>query len=128
MIASAGSPTMPCAGHAAAQPALELLHPFLGALEPHRPAQFLGLAAGKPGRHHRHAQQLFLEERHPQRAREDGLERRMRIHDVFHALPPLQIGMHHLPDDRPGPDDRDFDHDVVEALRPQPRQRRHLRT
>ena len=127
MIASAGSPTMPSPRHAAAQPALDLLHALLGALEPHRPAQLFGLAAGEPGRHHRHAQQLFLEERHPQRPRQDGLERRMRIHDVLHALPPLQIGMHHLPDDRTGPDDRDFDDDVVEALGPQPRQRRHLR-
>ena len=27
----------------------------------------------------------------------------------------------------PGPDDRDFDDEIVERLRPQPRQHRHLR-
>ena len=30
---------------------------------------------------------------------------------------PLQIRMHHLPDDRPGPDDRHLDDEVVEASR-----------
>ena len=35
--------------------------------------------------------------------------------------------MHHLPDDRPGPDDRHLHDEVVELLRLQPRQRRHLR-
>ena len=34
--------------------------------------------------------------------------------------------MHHLSDDRPGPDDRHLDHQVVEALGPHARQRRHL--
>ena len=28
----------------------------------------------------------------------------------------IEIGMHHFADDRPGPDDRDFDHEVVELL------------
>ena len=50
----------------------------------------------------------------------------MRIRDRLEPLPPLQVGMHHLADDRSRPDDRDFDDDVVETLRPQPRQRRHL--
>ena len=35
--------------------------------------------------------------------------------------------MHHLADDRPGPDDRDLDDQVVEALGLHARQRRHLR-
>ena len=35
--------------------------------------------------------------------------------------------MHHLPDDRPRPDDRDLDDEIVEAGRLEPRQRRHLR-
>ena len=51
----------------------------------------------------------------------------MRIDDRLLPLPPLQVGMHHVADDRPRPDDRHLDDDVVEALRLEPRQRRHLR-
>ena len=35
--------------------------------------------------------------------------------------------MHHLPDDRAGADDGDFDDEIVEAVGLEPRQRRHLR-
>ena len=35
--------------------------------------------------------------------------------------------MHHLALDRPGPDDRHLDHEIVEAARLQPRQHAHLR-
>ena len=38
-----------------------------------------------------------------------------------------QIGMHHLSLDRSRPHDRDLDHEIVEFLRAQPRQHRHLR-
>ena len=48
---------------------------------------------------------------------QDRLERRVRIGDRLAAGAPVQIGMHHLPDDRPGPDDRDLDDEVVEASR-----------
>ena len=51
----------------------------------------------------------------------------MRIRHRFLSPPALQIGMHHLADDRSRPDNRDLDDDVVEGFRPQPRQRRHLR-
>ena len=51
----------------------------------------------------------------------------MGIRHGLDALPPLQIRMHHLPDDGAWPDDRDFDDDVVEPLRAKPRKRRHLR-
>ena len=106
MIRSAVSPVMPLLRHPLAQLHFDLLHPLLGALEAHRAPQLLGLAAGEPGGHHRHPQQLLLEERHAERAREHRLERRMQRH---HRLPPgaaIQIRMHHLPDDRPGADDR----------------------
>ena len=43
------------------------------------------------------------------------------------AAPALEIGMHHVADDRAGADDRDLDDEVVEMLGPKPRQRRHLR-
>ena len=51
----------------------------------------------------------------------------MRVANRFAAGAPVQIGMHHLPDNRPGPDDRHFDDDVVEAGRLEAGQRRHLR-
>ncbi len=35
--------------------------------------------------------------------------------------------MHHLADDRPGTDERDLDDQIVEMIRPEPGQRRHLR-
>ena len=69
----------PLPRHAGAQLPFDLLHALLGSLEAERAAQLLGLAAGKSGRHHRHPQQLLLEERHAERARQDRLERRMRI-------------------------------------------------
>ena len=68
------------ARHAVAQLHFDLLHPLLGSLEADRAAQLLGLAAGESGGDHRHAQQLFLKQRHAERARENRLERRMRMY------------------------------------------------
>ena len=113
--------------HAVAQLDFDLLHPPLGSLEPERAPQLFGLPAGEAGRHHRHAQQLLLKERHAERPRQDRLERRMRIGDRLPSGAPVQIRMHHLPDDRPGTDDRHLHDDVVEAGRLETRQRRHLR-
>jgi hypothetical protein len=42
-------------------------------------------------------------------------------------LPAAQIGMHHVALDRARPHDRDFDDEIVEFLRLQTRQHRHLR-
>ena len=101
--------------HALAQLHFDLLHPLLGSLEAHRAPQLLGLAAGEAGGHHRHPQQLLLKQRHAERAREDRLERRMRVAHRLAPRAPVQIRMHHLPDDRPGPDDRHLHDEVVEA-------------
>ena len=127
MISSAASPEIPCRAIPARSFAFDLLHALLGSLEAERAPQLLGFSAGEARRHHRHAQQLLLEQRHAERPRQDRLERRMRVLTGSTPLPPLQVRMHHLPDDRAGPDDRDLDDDVVEPLRTQPRQRRHLR-
>ena len=51
----------------------------------------------------------------------------MRVAHRLAARAAIQIRMHHLPDDRPGPDDRHLHDDVVERVGLQPRQRRHLR-
>ncbi len=113
--------------HSIAQLPLDLLHAALGALEAERAPQLLRLTAAEPRRDHRHPQQLFLKQRNAERALEDRLQRRMRIRHGLVAAPPPQIGMHHVADDRSRPDDRHFDDDVVEGLRLEPRQRRHLR-
>ena len=115
MICSAASPVIPCRAMPVAQLHLDLLHPPLGPLEAERAPQLLGLPAGEPGGHHRHPQQLLLKQRHAERPRQDRLERGMR---VAHRLAPgaaVQIRMHHLPDDRPRPDDRHLHDEVVEA-------------
>ena len=113
--------------HPVAQLHFHLLHPPLRSLEAERAAQFLRLAAAETGGDHGHAQQLLLEQRHAQRARENRLERRVR---VGHRLAPgtaVQKRMHHLSHDRPRPDDRHLHHDVVKLLRPESGQARHLR-
>ncbi len=51
----------------------------------------------------------------------------MRVGHRFAPRAPVQVRVHHLPDDRPGPDDRDLHDDVVEGRRLEARQRRHLR-
>ena len=51
----------------------------------------------------------------------------MRVADLFAPGPAIQIGMDHLPHDRSGPDDCHLHDDVVERLRLEARQRRHLR-
>ena len=51
----------------------------------------------------------------------------MRVGDSLASLPPLQIRMDHVADNRPGPDDGNLNDDVVEALGTHSRQARHLR-
>jgi hypothetical protein len=89
--------------------------------------QVFGLAARESRRDHRNPQQLLLEQRDAERPFQHRLERRMRIDDRLAAGAPIQIRMHHLPDDRPRADDRNLHDKVVETRRLQPRQRRHLR-
>src|SRR5439155_11812290 len=97
------------------------------ALEAHGAAELLGLAAGEARHRHRDAEELLLEERHAERARQDGLERGVR---VAHWLAPgaaLQVRVHHLPDDRPRADDRHLDDEIIEPFGPHARKSRHLR-
>src|SRR5262245_18200086 len=74
-----GSAVDALAGHAGAELLLDRGHAGLAALEAEGPAELLGLRPGKAGRDHGHAPELLLEERHAQRAAEDGLETRVRI-------------------------------------------------
>ena len=91
-------------GHALAQQPFELLHALFGSLEAHGAAQVFRLAAGETGHRHRHAQQLFLEQRHAERALQDRLEQRMIVGDQLAAGAAIEIRMHHLPDDGAGTD------------------------
>src|SRR5207302_1980878 len=93
----------------------DLLHAPFRSLETERAPQLLRLAAAEAGGDHRHAQQLLLEQRDAERAREDRLERGMRIYHRLAAGAAIQVRMDHLPDDRTGPDDRHFDDDVVKG-------------
>ena len=51
----------------------------------------------------------------------------MDVRDFLFAVAAPQVRVHRTALDRAGPDQRDFDHEVVEHARPQARQRRHLR-
>ena len=51
----------------------------------------------------------------------------MDVGDLLLAVAAPEVRVHRAALDRAGPDQRDFHHEVVEAARPQPRQRRHLR-
>ena len=110
----------------------------------HRLAQLVGLAAGEFGSDHGDAHRLLLEQRYTQRLVEDaaklvrvavlgggggkrhveGLARRLRL-PAQQAV--AQIRMDHLALDRARSDDRDLNDQIVEDLRPQARQHRHLR-
>src|SRR5436853_4797041 len=100
--------------HASTQLGLVLRHPRLASLESERAAQLLRLGSAEAGGHHRHAQELLLEERHAERAAQDGLEAGMRVRHRLAAPPTPDVGMNHVADDRSGADDRDLDHEVVE--------------
>ncbi len=71
--------------------------------------------------------QLLLKQRHAQRARQDRLQRRVRVAHRLAAVAPREVRVDHLAHDRAGADDRHLDHQVVEARRLHARQRRHLR-
>ena len=112
--------------HALAQQPLHLLHALFGSLEAHRPAQFFRLPSGEPGHRHGHAQQLFLEERHTQRAPENRLEQGVVVGHRLASRPAVEIGMHHLADDGTGANEGDFHHEVVEGGWLEARQCGHL--
>jgi hypothetical protein len=104
--------------HSVDQPLLELLEAALAPPRRHRAAQRIGLARREPGRDDRELHHLLLENRNAERALEHAFDGLARIGDGLHSLPPAQVGMHHAALDRTRADDRDFDHEVVEACGP----------
>jgi len=96
----------------------------------HGPAQPIGLRRREAGGGNGDLHGLLLEQRHPERPFQDGLELGLRIANrppLLHQLAVLQVGMHHIALDRPRSDDRHLDHQVVEDPGFQPRQHAHLR-
>src|SRR6266550_7807957 len=99
-----------------------------GALEGrHRAAQLVGFARREAARHDGDLHRLLLEQGDAERLVEDRFELLRRIGHRLDLLPAAQIRMHHVALDRARPHDRDFDDEIVEFLRLQTRQHRHLR-
>src|SRR4051794_31535144 len=94
----------------------------------HRAAKTIGGTGPHARDVHRDLDDLLLVEDHPERVLEDRLEQRMRVRDRLAALLAADVRMHRVALDRPGPDDRDLDHQVVERLWPRARKRLHLRS
>src|SRR5262249_33240144 len=93
----------------------------------HGAPQLVGLArreaTGDDGDLHR----LLLEQGYTERFLEHRFQLVGDILDLFEFLSPAQIGMNHVALDRSRTYDRDLDDEVVEILRLEPRQHRHLR-
>jgi len=114
---------------------LQLMHHAPAAKGCHCFSQPVGFGTGEFRGVERDLHRLLLENRHAKRAREDAgklvrrtvFGRRCRNFHRFRTAPPLEIGVHHVPLDRAGPDNRDLDHQIIEFARSQPRQHVHLR-
>ena len=101
------------------------------ALAAHRAPQPLRLADGEPGQRHRHLEHLVLEDDDAERlAQRLGEQRVVDGRDegrVFaQPLPPLDVRVDGAALDRPRPDERDLDRQVVEVLRPRAQEALHL--
>ena len=92
----------------------------------HRAPQAVGFARREARGRDRERHHLLLENRYAQGTLQDALDLLAGVIDGFLAIPPPQVGMHHVALDRAGTDDRDLDDEVVIASRLQPRQHRHL--
>jgi hypothetical protein len=98
-------PRNPVALHSGAQLDLDGFHFRFGALVAEGAAQLFGLASGKTGGDHGHAQQLLLKQGDAQGAFQDRFQGGMEAFGRLAALPPLQVGMHHPAGNGPGPDE-----------------------
>src|SRR4029453_18112475 len=114
--------------HAVDQLLFELLEPAAATPSGHRATQPIRFAGAEAGGDHRELDDLFLKDRYAERAFEHLANGIVRICDWFKSLPAPQVGMNHVALDRSGSNDRDLDHEIVEARGFEPRQHRHLRT
>ena len=112
--------------HSVDEPEAELLDQPGPSPGTHRAAELVGLARREAGHGDRQPHRLFLEEGHAERLFEDFANLVVRIGRFLLPVAAAEVRMDHLPLNRPRPDDRHLDDQVVEALRLQPRQHGHL--
>ena len=99
----------------------------------HRPAQAVRLGGGESRRRDRDLHRLFLEQGHAEGSAQHLLQliristRRSGEIRRLLALPPPQVWVHHIPLDRPRPDNRHLDHQIIEGAGAEPWQHVHLR-
>ena len=107
---------------------VEAAHLDMRAVAVHRAAEPVGLAGG----HARHGdadlQDLLLVKDHAECVAEDRLQQRVQVGDRLASLLAADVGMDGIALDRPGPDDRHLDDQIVEGVGPRARQRLHLGT
>ena len=115
------------ARHALEQALAMGLQPAMALPGRHGATQLVGLAGGVVGRHYRDLHHLLLEQRHPQGTHQHLLQCWRGIGHWFLFIAPAQVRVDHAALDRPGADDGHLDHQVVELLRLEPGQHRHLR-
>src|SRR3954464_5585753 len=96
---------------------VELLHLAARTPRPYGTSEAVRLGRREPTDLDGDAHDLLLVEDHAHRILEDGLEARMEVGHRLEALLAAQERVDGVALDRPGPDDRDLDHEVVEALR-----------
>ena len=127
-------PVVAARGHAFDHLALEGVDGADMAEGGHGPAQPVRLLGRELGGLDRDPHRLLLEQGHAFGLAEHALELvlrpvlrgRARVEDLLLALAAAQIGVHHVALDRPRPDDRHLDDEVVERLGLEARQHRHL--
>ena len=113
-------------GHAVEEPGPHQRHPLVGPLRAHRLAELVGLAGGEVGHVDGHLHELLLEQRHTQRLLQARFDERVEVGDRLLAGPAAEVGVDGAALDRPGPDQRHLDDDVVEGAGPEPREGGHL--
>ena len=119
--------TVAAVAHAGYQFLLERLQAALSSPGSHRAAQMISFAGRKSGGGDCQLHHLFLEDWHTEGAFQHLSDFFRRIDDRIDSLTATQIRVHHAALDRTGSNDRDFDYQIIETLRSEPRQHRHLR-
>src|SRR5207244_3121775 len=104
----------------------------IAALPAHRAPQSHRLPHAEPRERHRDLEHLVLEDDDAERLAQRFLEQRVVVLDpvvgvLAQLLAPLDVRMDGAALDRPGPDERDLDRQVVEVLRPRAQEHLHLR-
>src|SRR5215213_3379163 len=106
---------------------MEFVDPARELKRSHFAPKLIGFRRREPGRDDRDLHSLLLKERDAERLVENPLQSRRWIRDRLSAFPAAQIWVNHVALNWTGPDNRDLNHEVIEGLRLNPGQHRHLR-